>query len=143
MSFLNKQAAGFYCAALSALLAIVGLIFYLVNCKTDYFMNVGVSPVVVGCAVVAIAAEALLLLACQKAGESRALDLLAVAPAVLLMVAFVTLVGSRVASIATIMTFENNAQTMADLSSALVGIVCLLLAMLTGIIASFCKVAKN
>lgn len=143
MGFIKKQSAGFYLTALSAVLAVVGIAFYLVNCKTAYFANFGVNAVVVACAVLAVAVQIALIAASQVMGGKKALDVLFIAAAVLLAVAFVTFVGARVASIATIMTFENNASTMADLTSALVGLVCMVLAMVASIAASFCKVVKS
>ena len=143
MGFMKKQSAGFYFTVLSAVLAVVGVVFYLVNCKTAYFANFGVNAVVVACAVIAVVVQAVLVGASQAMGGKKALDVLFLAAAVLLAVAFVTFVGARVASIATIMTFENNASTMADLSSALVGLVCMALAMVASIAASFCRIVKE
>ena len=37
MSFIKKQSAGFYFTALSVIAAVVGMIFYLINCNTEYF----------------------------------------------------------------------------------------------------------
>lgn len=137
MIFLKKQSTGFYLTLLSAVLAGVGAAFYFVNCSTAYFSGMGVNAVVAACAIAAILAELGLILGSQFLGGNKLLDLLAVAPAVLLMVALVLFIGDRVAGIASILTFENNAQTMADLSSALAGIVCLALATVAGITASF------
>ena len=43
MNFLKKQSAGFYLAAITTVFAIAGLVFYYINCNTDYFGNLGVS----------------------------------------------------------------------------------------------------
>ena len=144
MGFIKKQSTGFYLiTALSAVLAVAGIAFYLVNCKTAYFCQLrrqrrggGLRGPRRGGADCAIAAS-------PGDGRQKALDVLFIAAAVLLAVAFVTFVGARVASIATIMIFENNASTMADLTSALVGLVCMVLAMVASIAASFCKVVKS
>lgn len=143
MTFLKKQAAGFYFATCTAVLAIVGLIYYMINTSTAYFANLGTDALVVGCIVVAVVAELVLLVAAQKMGNAQLLDLLFLAATVLIAIALVRFGTARVNGIAAIMTFENNAQTMADLSSAITGMVCLGAAMVSGMIASFCNIVKQ
>lgn len=137
-----KKSTGLYLTVLSTAAAVVGTVAYVMNCRTNYFINLGVDPVVIGCAVAAIALQVVYLAATQK---SRALwtDILAVLPPVLLIIATITLAGSRISGIASIMTFENNAQNMADLSSAIVGIAACLIAALVGIVASFFDTVKE
>ncbi len=43
MSFIKKQSVGFYFAALAVIAAVVANVFYLINCNTAYFSNLGVS----------------------------------------------------------------------------------------------------
>lgn len=143
MGFIKKQSAGFYFTALSVIAAVVGMIFYLINCNTDYFSNLGVNAVIVGCLVVAILLELVYIVGCNKVGAGLFVDVLPLISAALYMVAFVQFIAARVNSIATILSFEKNAQTMSDLSSAIVGMVCCLVAILFQIIASFLKVAKS
>lgn len=143
MSFIKKQSAGFYFTALSVIAAVVGMVFYLINCNTDYFGNLGVNAVIVGCLVVAILLELVYIAGCNKVGTGLVVDVLPLIGAALYMVAFVQFVAARVNSIATILSFEKNAQTMSDLSSAIVGMVCCLVAIVFHIIASFLKVAKT
>ena len=59
------------------------------------------------------------------------------------MAAFALFLVARVSSIATILSFEKNAQTMSDLTSAIVGMVTCFLAAIFNIAGSFCKVVKN
>lgn len=138
---MKQNGIGFYTTGLSFVAGVVALVFYMINAKTDYFANLGVSPVIVGCTVVAIVAE-LLLLVLSKQEQPIWMDLAAVAAPVLLMVAFINLTGSRVNGIASIMTFENNAQTMSDLTSAIVSMAALLIACLIGIVSSYFNIRK-
>ena len=121
--------------------AVIGLINYITNANTTYFSGLGKDPVVIGCAVLAIAALALWLVL----GEPKASwkDILpAIAPACLI-VAALTLVNSRINGIAAIMTFQNNAQNMADLSSALTAIAALVAAAVLAAFTAFFDVKKE
>lgn len=138
---MKQNGIGFYTTGLSFVAGVVALVFYMINAKTDYFANLGVSPVVVGCTVVAVVAQ-LVLLVLSKQEQPIWMDLAAVAAPVLLMVAFINLTGSRVSGIASIMTFENNAQTMSDLTSAIVSMAALLIACLIGIVSSYFNIRK-
>ncbi|OUP24074.1 hypothetical protein [Gemmiger sp. An194] len=138
---MKQNGIGFYTTGLSFVAGVVALVFYMINAKTDYFANLGVSPVVVGCTVVAVVAQ-LVLLVLSKQEQPIWMDLATVAAPVLLMVAFINLTGSRVNGIASIMTFENNAQTMSDLTSAIVSMAALLIACLIGIVSSYFNIRK-
>ena len=138
---MKQNGIGFYTTGLSFVAGVVALVFYMINAKTDYFANLGLSPVVVGCTGVAVGAQ-LVLLVLSKQEQPIWMDLAAVAAPVLLMVAFINLTGSRVNGIASIMTFENNAQTMSDLTSAIVSMAALLIACLIGIVSSYFNIRK-
>lgn len=138
---MKNNGIGFYATGLSFVAGIVALVFYMINTNTDYFANLGVNPVVAGCAAVALAAQ-LVLLILSKQPQPAWLDLVAVAAPVLLMVAFVSLIGARVTGIASIMTFENNAQTMSDLSSAIISLAAFLIAWLVGVISTYFNIRK-
>ncbi|HAB93822.1 MAG TPA: hypothetical protein DCF49_03500 [Lachnospiraceae bacterium] len=121
--------------------AVVGLINYITNSNTNYFAGLGKDPVVIGCALLAIAALALwLVLGNPKAAWT---DILPVAAPVLLIVAALTLVNSRINGVAAIMTFENNAQNMADLQSAIVAIAALVAAAVLAALNAFFDVKKE
>ena len=143
MSFIKKQSVGFYFAALAVIAAVAATVFYLINCNTAYFSNLGVNAVIVGCMVVAILLELVYIIGYNKAGASLVVDVLPVVSGALLMVAFAQLITARVNGIATILSFEKNAQTMSDLSSAIVGMICCFVAILLNIIGSFFKVVKT
>ena len=49
MNFIKKQAAGFYLMLLALILGTAGIVFYVINCNTAYFSNLGISWGVVGC----------------------------------------------------------------------------------------------
>lgn len=138
----NKKSAGFFLTALAAVAAIVALAAYLVNTGTAYFGNLGVNPAVAGCVGAAIVLELVLLVAGSK-GQKNWMDILPVASSVLLIVAAVNFVSVRVNGIAAIITFENNAQNMADLTSALVGIIACVIAAVISILSSFFDVVKE
>ena len=137
-----KKSAGFFMTILSAAAAVVGAAAYFVNCRTNYFINLGLNPVVMGCAVAAILCQVAYLVVTRN-GHALWSGVLAVAAPALLMVAAITLVGARVTGIAAIMTFENNAQNMADLTSAIVGIAGCLIGSVAGIAASFFDTVKE
>ena len=143
MSFIKKQSVGFYFAALAVIAAVAATVFYLINCNTAYFSNLGVNAVIVGGLVVAILLELVYIIGYNKADASLVVDVLPVVSGALLMVAFAQLITARVNSIATILSFERNAQTMSDLSSAIVGMICCFVAILLNIIGSFFKVVKT
>lgn len=139
---MKNKSAGFYMMILTAVLAVIGVVFYLINCNTSYFSNLGVNTGLVACVVIAVILELVYVFG-YKAPVSRVLDLIPVVCGVLMMVAFVLFISVRANSIASILTFENNAQTMSDLMSAIVGMVFCLLAVIFNIVASFFKVVKD
>lgn len=141
MSFLKKQSAGFYLTALSILVSAVGLAYGIMNGNTDSFRSVGTSSVVIACAAAGIAAQLLYLVLGQK--PSIAADVMPVLAGVTLMVAAAQFISPRVNTIASIMTFTSNAQTMADLSSAVIATAALLIAVVLNIISAFLKVSRE
>ena len=72
-----------------------------------------------------------------------AADAMSVVAGITLVVAAVQFISPRVNTIASIMTFTNNAQTMADLSSAIYGTAALLIAVVLNIIAAFTNVNEQ
>ncbi|MBQ8328793.1 MAG: hypothetical protein IJX83_04090 [Lachnospiraceae bacterium] len=121
--------------------AVVGLVNYITNSNTTYFAGLGKDPVVIGCTVLGIAALALWLVL----GEPKASwkDILPVAAPACLIVAALTLVNSRINGVAAIMTFENNAQNMADLQSAIIAIAALVAAAVLAAFTAFFDVKKE
>ena len=142
MNFIKKQAAGFYLMLLALILGTAGIVFYVINCNTAYFSNLGISWGVVGCLVAGVVLV-ILLWPDRKSPEMPVLDILPILAGVLLMAGFVFFVRLRVNSIATILSFERNAQTMADLSSAIIGMGCTLAAVIMTIISSFFRTVRE
>ena len=143
MNFIKKQAAGFYLMLLALILGTAGIVFYMINCNTAYFFKLGISWGVVGCLVAGVVLEILFVAGQEKSPEMPVLDILPILAGVLLMAGFVFFVRLRVNSIATILSFERNAQTMADLSSAIIGMGCTLAAVIMTIISSFFRTVRE
>jgi len=137
----NKKGSAFILSLVAAVLGAVGLIFYMINCKTSYFTNLGTDSRIVIFLVLSV-----LLLVCRavlEKGEGNVVtDLFAVVPPVLMMLSTIWFIASRVNGIAAIMTFQNNAQNMSDLSSAIIAIVLLLVGTILAIITAFKPVEK-
>lgn len=141
MSSTNKKGAGFILTLLTAIAGVVGLVFCMVNANTDSFRKIGTSPVVIACAVIAIAALVLRIVLDGK--QHMAADVMSVIAGITLVVAAAQFISPRVNTIASIITFTSNAQTMADLSSAIYGTAALLIAVVLNIIAAFTQVTKE
>ena len=121
--------------------ALVGLVNYIMNSNTTYFSGLGKDPIVIGGAVLGIAPLALWL----ALGEPKASwkDILPVLAPVCMIVAALNLGNSRINGIAAIMTFENNAQNMADLQSAIIAIAALIAAAVLAVFTAFFDVKKE
>jgi len=143
MSFLKKQSAGFFVTLLAIILAFVSVIFYLINCNTAYFATYGTDHSIVAMIIIAIVIEIAYITGSELVYSNLILDILPCASSIVLVLAFISFVQSRVNSIASIMTFQNNAQTMADLSSAIIGMVFCFLAIVVCVISSFFRMVKE
>lgn len=136
----NKD-AGFYLTIITVVAAVAALVCYVWNCRTDYFASYGISKVVIGCMVVGILTE-ILVLGTGKGEPKIWKDILPVLGAVLLMVAAIQFIGLRINEAAFIMTFQKNASNVADLESAIAGIICCLVASILGMCAAFFDIKK-
>lgn len=139
----RKIGIGFILTVLTIIVTAVSLFLYLQNCKTNYFSNMGVNEVVAGCLAAAAILEAFMLVLSMKQGEKAYLDVIPVACGVLTAIASIQFIGSRIAGAASIMTFESNAENMADLNNAIVAMVCCVIALLLVMVSSFFKVVKD
>lgn len=139
----KKTGLGAIFTILTIIVSVVALVLYLQNCKTNYFMNMGVNQTVVISLAVVIIAEVLFIGLSLKLGPIPYLDILPVIAGVCSAVAAIQFIGNRIAGAASIMTFENNAENMADLQNAIVAMVVCVLAMLCVIVSSFFKVVKE
>ena len=139
----KKIGAGLVLSVITALVTVLGLVLYMINCKTNYFINSGVNNAVVACLAVAAILEIVMIVASVKMGAKPVLDIIPVVCGVLTAYALIQFLGSRIAAIGSIMTFENNAQNMADLKGAIIGMIVCAVAMICAIISSFFKVVKD
>ena len=139
----KKMGAGLVLSVITALVTVAGLVLYMMNCKTNYFINSGVNNAVVACLAAAAILEIVMIAASMKMGAKPVLDILPVACGVLTAYALIPFISSRIAAIGSIMTFENNAQNMADLKGAIIGMIVCAAALICTIISSFFKVVKD
>lgn len=140
----KKIGAGLVLSVITALVTVAGLVLYMMNCKTNYFAkNVGVDNTIVACLAVAAILEIIMIAASVKMGAKPVLDIIPVACGVLTAYALIEFISSRIAAIGSIMTFENNAQNMADLNGAIIAMVVCAVALICTIISSFFKVVKD
>lgn len=139
----KKMGAGVILGVITILVTVAGMILYMMNCKTNYFANMGTDSAVIACLIIAAVLELVMIVASLKLGAKPVLDILPVVSGVLTAVAAVRFIGSRIAGIASIMTFENNAENMADLNNAIVGMVVCVVALVCVIFSSFFKVVKD
>ena len=126
---------------LAVVAAIYGLVKYFTNAGTNYFKNLGTNPLVIGAVVLAVAA---ILIWCFLGEEKTTWkDILPIAAPALLMFALLTLANSRINGIAAIMTFENNAQNMADMQSAISGMMAMAAAVGVSWLAAFFDITSE
>lgn len=138
---MKRAIFGSIASVVTIVAAVVGLANYIMNTNTTYFAGLGKDPVVIGGAVLGIAALVLWFVL----GEAKASwkDIFPVAAPACLIVAALTLVNSRINGVAAIMTFENNAQNMADLQSAIIAIAALVIAAVLAAFTAFFDVKKE
>ena len=138
----KKFTAGAVIACLAAVLAIVGLISYLVNTGTNYYAKMGVNASIVIC-LIAAAVLSVARLFIGQTGKPAWADILPVAASVLAVLGFMFLLNARVNNLAAVFTFENNAANMADTTSCIVAIAASLLAVIVTIVSAFSDTAKE
>ena len=137
----RKKSIGLYLSALTAILAVVGVIAYLINTRTNYYAKMGVDSTVLLCLIVAAVVLVVRIIIGLK-GNPLIGDILPVCAAVLLVVGLVMLLNVRINNLAAVFTFENSAANMADTTSCIVAIAGCLLAVLFGIISAFFDITK-
>ena len=135
----KKLSSGAVVACIAAVLALIGLIAYLVNTKTNYYAKMGVDTSVVICLCLA-AVLSFIRLFFGKPGWA---DILPVAATVLAAAGFMFLVNARVNNLAAVFTFENNAANMADTTSCIVAIAASLLAVILTVVSAFSDTVKE
>ena len=138
---MKRSYFGTIVSLLAVCAACVGLIAYMMNAGTTYFVGLGKNTLVICSLIVGILA----LLLWVAMGEANVTwkDILPLAAPSLFMFGFLTLLNSRINGIAAIMTFEANEANMSDLKSALVALVAMAIAALLACIAAFANVKKQ
>lgn len=133
---------GLYATAISTIAAVIGFIYYMINCNTNYFSNLGVNPLVAACIIIAVILQVATIVIGMK-GQPMWADILPIATSALLMFATANFISIRVVPFATIITFENSTENMADLSSAIISIAACLVATFISIVAAFFDITKE
>ena len=139
----KKIGAGLVLSVITALVTVLGLVLYMMNCKTNYFINSGVDNAIVACLAVAAILEIVMIAASVKMGAKPVLDIIPVVCGVLTAYALIQFISSRIAAIGSIITFENNEQKMAYLKGSIIGMIVCAVALICTIISSFFKVVKD
>lgn len=141
MSFIKRQAFGFYITILSAIAAIVGLVFYFINSRTATFGNIALNQLTIAGSIVAIVLMVVRVVLEQPRLNNpiseTVCDICCVATSVLLMCSTAVFICDRVNTVASVITFAQNAQSMADLQSVIVGVVAMAAATVLSIVSSY------
>lgn len=137
----KKIGAGMISTVITLILGVVGLVAYLVNAGTAYFSNLGKNPIVICSLVIAILALCAFIVLGKESPAWT--DILPVIAPACLIIGGITLLNTRINGIAAIMTFTNNAQTMSDLSSAVIAIASNIIGGIVGIVNAFLEVRKG
>ncbi len=137
---MKRGMLGTIVSGIAAILAVLGLVFYIINTNTTYFSGLGKDTVVITTSVAAVIT--LLLWVILGEAKNSWKDLFSIVSPALLMVGFLTLLNSRINGIAAIMTFEANDANMADMKSAIIAMVLLFAAAIIAAVSSFFQVRK-
>ena len=148
MKALEEFVSRFYVGVLAFIVEVVALVFYFINQGTVTFGNLPLNMVTVVGGVIALAIQLLILVlgqlrASNKTGVGVLLDLAYVAEAVLIVWGATVFFADRINLFSSVMTFNRNAQSLADMNSALYGIGAMFAAAVLVILSSFMRVSKN
>jgi hypothetical protein len=147
MSFMKKQAFGFYITVLAIIAAIVGLAYYFINSHTVTFGNIALNQLtIVGSIVAIVLMVARVAMEQVKPGNpvvSIVSDVCCVITSVLLMCSTAVFICDRVNTVASVISFAQNAQSTADLQSVIVGVAAMAVATVLSIIASYLAVRRD
>ena len=148
MKALKNLSLGFYVGVLAFIVEVVALVFYFINQGTVTFGNLPLNMVTVVGGVIALAIQLLILVlgqlrASNKTGVGVLLDLAYVVEAVLIVWGATVFFADRINLFSSVMTFSRNAQSLADMNSALYGIGAMFAAAVLVILSSFMRVSKN
>lgn len=147
MKVVKNLSLGFYVGVLALIAQVVGLVFYYINQGTATFGNLPLNLVVTFGGVVAIILQLCILIAGQFKASNGAvlrtvLDIAYVVAVVLIVWGATVFFADRINLFSSVMTFNRNAQSLADMNSALYGIGAMFAAAVLEIISSFMRVSK-
>ena len=140
---IKKLSLGAYLSCAAVILAVVGVIAYVVNTGTNYYAKMGVDSTVIVCLIIAAVLIAARIVIGMIMDKPMWADILPVASAVFSVVGFMFLVNARVNNLAAVFTYENNAANMADTTSCIIAIACALITVILSIVAAFFDVTKE
>lgn len=147
MSFMKKQAFGFYVTVLAVIAAIVGLAFYFINSHTATFGNIALNQLTIAGSIVAIVLMVARVVLEQPKMSNPALsvisDVCCVVTSVLLMCSTTVFICDRVNTVASVISFAQNAQSTADLQSVIIGVAAMAVATVLSVIASYLAVCRE
>ncbi|MFD0704235.1 hypothetical protein ACFQY8_00490 [Alloscardovia venturai] len=147
MKFLKNQAFGFYAEAVAIIAELVGFVFYFLNGKTATYGNLQINLVTTVGGVIGILLAIFIIAASGKVSENKGLrwvvDIAHLAVGILFTWGLAVFIADRVNLFASVLTFNKNAQTLADTQSAIYAIVALLVAVVAAVAASFTRVNKS
>lgn len=148
MKALKNLSLGFYVGVLAFIVEVVALVFYFINQGTVTFGNLPLNMVTVVGGVIALAIQLLILVLGQLRASNKTdvgvlLDLAYVVEAVLIVWGATVFFADRINLFSSVMTFNRNAQSLADMNSALYGIGAMFAAAVLVILSSFMRVSKN
>lgn len=138
---MKRLHVGSYVAVITIIAAVIGLAYAMINAGTDSFSKIGTSGLVIGCIIVAIAALVIYIVLGTK--ESIVRDIMPVIAGAALMIAAAQFIIPRVNTIASIMTFTSNDQTLGDLQSAIIAEAALVVAAVINMVGSFLPVTRS
>lgn len=147
MNFIKRQSLGAYLGCMVLVAAALGEVYYAINQRTATFGNLDKNLVVILGGGAAILIELALLILGQRAYSSLImniiLDLARPLVSILLIWSATVFVTDRVNTFASVLTFSKNAQSMADMHSAIVGIIAFFLAAFLSLVSAFFRISKR
>lgn len=142
MSTTKRNTKGLVIAIIALVAAIAAMVAYYINSQTSYFSSLGIETSVAACAIIAIVLEVVYIIVGLK-GTPMWADILPVASSVLLIVATMLLLNTRITGFAAIISFENNASNMSDMIGAIVAIAIFLVASICSCVMSYFDISKK
>jgi hypothetical protein len=142
--FLRKQSIGSFLSIITIILSLIGMAIYISNGNSNYYHDFNSRVVILS--VVAMAIEVVLMVMVRAVGEKQWLDVIYIAVPVLLAVAMITFLSSRIESAGIILGSsleQGNMEAIRALTQAFIGIGVYLLAIIACMTGSFFSQLRN